>query len=92
MSRHQHKNTIQQSQDNISPPEPSNPTATGHEKCNIAKAQGLQTVITNMLKDLEDDMNKFINEVLMHKQKVKGNEENSSISESRNRIIRENPN
>lgn len=45
-----------------------------------------------MLKDLEDDMNKFINEVLMHKQKVKGNEENSSISESRNRIIRENPN
>lgn len=39
MSRHQQKNTIINTQDNRSPPGPSNPTTVMHEKCNIAEVQ-----------------------------------------------------
>jgi hypothetical protein len=39
MPRYQHKNTIDNSQDNMSPMEPSNPTTAGPEYCNMAEAQ-----------------------------------------------------
>ena len=39
MPRCQHKNTINNSQDNMSPLEPSNPTTAGPEYSNIAEAQ-----------------------------------------------------
>lgn len=56
--RHQHKNTSKNSQENISPPEPNNPTTVGPEKCNIAKAQDKDFKILV----IKEDMNKCHNE------------------------------
>ena len=50
------------SQENISPPESSNPTAVGSEKCDIAEVQvrDFKIAIMNVSKDIEDDVNKSI--------------------------------
>lgn len=65
MPRNQCKDRNLNSQDNVLPPELSNPTTVCFEKCNIAEAQdkGVKTVINNMFKDIKADMNKSLNEV-----------------------------
>jgi hypothetical protein len=49
----------------VLPPEPSNPTTAGPEKCNIAEAEDkdFPRAVMNMFKDLREDMNKSINEI-----------------------------
>lgn len=50
-----HKNASKNSQENLSPSEPSNPTTVGPEDFKIA--------IMNVFKDLKEDMNESFNEV-----------------------------
>lgn len=71
MSRYQCKNTITNTQDNMTPPEPSNYTKAGPKKCNLAEAQDKDFKITamNMFKDLKVDMNKPPNEVFENSKK-----------------------
>lgn len=48
----------------MSPPQPSNPTTADPEKSTAeAPDKVFKTAFVNMLKDLKDDMNKFINEL-----------------------------
>jgi hypothetical protein len=60
--RHQGKNTAINSEDNMPPPEPSNATIVGLEKCNLVEAQDKDFKISIMImfKDLNDDMNKAL--------------------------------
>jgi hypothetical protein len=46
------------------PPESSNPTAVGPEKCNITEARenDFKIAVTNMFKGCQEDMNKSLNE------------------------------
>ena len=63
MSICQYKNTINDSQDNMSLPEPSNPMTIGHEKDNTAKSQDKDSkiTITNMFKDLKEVIDALFN-------------------------------
>lgn len=71
MLRHQHKNTIINTQDNVTRSESSNTTTVGPIKCNIAKAQDkkFKTAIVNMLKDLKEDMNRSFKEICKNTKK-----------------------
>lgn len=53
------------SQNNISPIEPRNPTIIGPEKYNIAETyeKGFKISIMNMFKDLKEPMNKSISKI-----------------------------
>lgn len=64
MPRHQGKNTAINSEDNMPPPEPSNATIVGLEKCNLVEAQDkdFKISIMNMFKDHEEDVDKWLNE------------------------------
>lgn len=55
MPRCQGKDTITSGQGNMSLLEPSNPTALGPEKCNVAEAQDkdLKLALMNMVEDLK---------------------------------------
>lgn len=62
MLRRQHKNTINNSQDNKSPLEPSNPYTAGLEYCNIAEAREIELKIAsmNIIEILKEEMNKTL--------------------------------
>lgn len=59
MSRHQHKKTDNNSQDNMSPLEHSNSIIVGPNICNIAEAQDkdYKMDLMNILETLKDKMN-----------------------------------
>lgn len=63
--RHQTRYAIINIQGHTSHQEPRNPNTADSEKCNTMGTQGknFKITITNMLKDLKDDMTKPINEV-----------------------------
>lgn len=63
MPNHQRRNTINSSQDNLSPLEPSNPITVGPKKCNTAKAQDENFKIVIYEYDLKENMNKSIKEI-----------------------------
>jgi hypothetical protein len=56
MPQRQHKHTHNNSQDNMSPPDPSNHTAVDPEKLNTAEAQNkdFKIAAVDMLKDLKE--------------------------------------
>lgn len=64
MPRSQLKSMSINNQHNIPPLEANNPIVLGPEKGNLSKAQDkyFQTAIVNILKDLREDMNKYLNE------------------------------
>lgn len=64
MPRHRCKNTISNHQDEMSPGEPSNPTAEGPEawKTDKAEGHGFNMPIMNILRDLKEDRNKSISD------------------------------
>lgn len=72
--------------------EPSNPTALGPEKYNVAEAQDkdLKLALMNMVKDLKSQISPV--KKFMKTQTVEGNERNSLRFESGSRINKENPN
>lgn len=59
MPRHQHKNTDNNSQDNMSPLEPSNSITVGPEICSIVEAQHkiCEMALMNRLEILKDKIN-----------------------------------
>lgn len=65
LARSQHKNPKVNIQDNVSPPEASDPLIVDSEKCHRveAKDKELKIAITSMFKALKEDMNKFLNDV-----------------------------
>lgn len=71
MTRHQCKNTVSNSQDNISPQEPSNPTKAGLEYYSIAEAQDkerqrerdIKTAFVNTKEVLKEEMNESLKEI-----------------------------
>lgn len=64
MLRFQHKITIMNNHDDMPLPEARNHILTGSHKLNLAKKQykGSITVIINYFKDINEDMNKCLNE------------------------------
>lgn len=60
------KNTINNSQDNVSPSEPSYPTMEIPEYPNSAKAQesNHQTIFMKMVKIPQGEMNKYLKEIV----------------------------
>lgn len=65
MSRHQYRNTVNNSQDKMSLPEPSSMTTVDPVKCNKAEAQDKDFEIgfMNVMKDIEKAMNNSINKI-----------------------------
>lgn len=74
MPRCQGKDTITNGQVNMSLMEPSNPTALGPEKYNVAEAQDkdLKLALMNMVKDLKSQISPV--KKFMKTQTVEGNE------------------
>lgn len=54
MSRHQYRNTVNNSQDKMSLPEPSSTATVGPEKCSMAESQDKDFEIgfMNVIKDI----------------------------------------
>lgn len=65
LARSQHKNPNVNIQDNVSPPEASDPLRVDSEKCHRveAKDKELKIAIMSMFKALKEDMNKLLNDV-----------------------------
>ena len=65
MPRHQHKNTVNKSQGNMAPPEPSYPTTARPKYSNIAEAQenNLKINFMRMTKVLKEEMSRFLREI-----------------------------
>lgn len=63
--RFHYKSTDMDSQDNMPPPEASNPLAIGCEKCNLDEApdKNVKIAITSMFMDFKEDVNKSFKEV-----------------------------
>lgn len=65
MSRQEHKDTITNAKDKISPPEPSSLTTVGPEKYSTAEAHGkdFKIAIMSLFRDLKENVSISINEV-----------------------------
>jgi hypothetical protein len=72
MPRRQHKSTINNSQDNMSPLEPSNPYTAGLKHCNRAEAQeiDLKIVFMIIIEVLRKEMNKSLKDVYENTSKL----------------------
>jgi hypothetical protein len=62
MPRHQRKHTINNSQDRLSPLEPSNPTTAGPQYSNIAEAhkRDFKSACTKMIEAIKEEMKKYL--------------------------------
>lgn len=78
MLRFRYKNTDLKDQDNT-PPEASNPTLVRPEESNLAKAhdEDFKTATMGTFKDINEDMNKGLNEDCGKKTAKLNNENNS---------------
>ena len=69
------KNTINSSQDTVSPLVPSNPATESLEYSNMAKAQekDLKIPFMNMIQVLREEISKSLKEIYKNKETVEGN-------------------